>query len=277
MTNIDADLAFKKDIYAKYQDQIALSCKKFHWLIRRETVSQSDLQQAVWARLLLHVDFAYEPNRIRTYIKKCALHECVRVGARSQMIRIPYHKYYKVCQANMKSLPEKETKTILAVSTNRFVEKLEDDLEVPASSPENSDLCELKTVLREVLKQLSPREQLVISLRFGLDDLPTQRLESLGHMLNCTRENVRQIEERAIRRLRQKLIQAPDISADVRSRLLKVPRTFTASVRNSTTPRNAEREMSRPVKLNHARVNGTTLIRKVILHKKKMYNSLGGE
>ena len=60
----------------------------------------------------------------------------------------------------------------------------------------------LREQLGEVLKTLSPREQQVIRLRFGLDDGHVRTLEEVGQRFNVTRERIRQIEGKALRKLR---------------------------------------------------------------------------
>ena len=60
----------------------------------------------------------------------------------------------------------------------------------------------LKEEIRKVLGQLTLRERQVIELRFGLSDDHDHTLEEVGKKLKVTRERVRQIEERAIRKLR---------------------------------------------------------------------------
>lgn len=61
---------------------------------------------------------------------------------------------------------------------------------------------ELSTCLRSVLETLSERERQVVSLRYGLDGTPSQTLETIGQRLGVTRERVRQIEVKALRKLR---------------------------------------------------------------------------
>ena len=53
-----------------------------------------------------------------------------------------------------------------------------------------------------VLKSLTPREERVIALRFGLEDGRARTLEELGREFNVTRERIRQIEAKALRKLR---------------------------------------------------------------------------
>jgi RNA polymerase primary sigma factor len=60
----------------------------------------------------------------------------------------------------------------------------------------------LREEIRKVLGQLTVRERQVIELRFGLIDDHDHTLEEVGKKLKVTRERVRQIEERAIRKLR---------------------------------------------------------------------------
>ena len=60
----------------------------------------------------------------------------------------------------------------------------------------------LKDELNEVLKTLSDREARVLRLRFGLDDGRTRTLEEVGREFNVTRERIRQIEAKALRKLR---------------------------------------------------------------------------
>lgn len=54
----------------------------------------------------------------------------------------------------------------------------------------------------EVLKGLTPREEKVLRLRFGLDDGRTRTLEEVGREFNVTRERIRQIEAKALRKMR---------------------------------------------------------------------------
>ena len=69
----------------------------------------------------------------------------------------------------------------------------------------------LQEQLLKVLSTLSPREEKVIKLRFGLEDGCERTLEEVGNMFNVTRERIRQIENKAIRKLRHR----------TRARLLK--------------------------------------------------------
>ena len=60
----------------------------------------------------------------------------------------------------------------------------------------------LEEKIDEVLSELTPREQRILTLRFGLQDGRSRTLEEVGHEFNVTRERIRQIEAKAIRKLR---------------------------------------------------------------------------
>ncbi len=75
------------------------------------------------------------------------------------------------------------------------------DTDIPAPSDVASQTL-LKEELNEVLKTLSDREARVLKLRFGLDDGRTRTLEEVGREFQVTRERIRQIEAKALRKLR---------------------------------------------------------------------------
>ena len=75
----------------------------------------------------------------------------------------------------------------------------DDDAPVPA---EAASQTLLKEQLVEVLSTLTPREEKVLKLRFGLEDGRTRTLEEVGKEFNVTRERIRQIEAKALRKLR---------------------------------------------------------------------------
>jgi RNA polymerase primary sigma factor len=60
----------------------------------------------------------------------------------------------------------------------------------------------LREQLIDVLDSLTPREQKVLKLRFGLDDGRARTLEEVGKEFEVTRERIRQIEAKALRKLR---------------------------------------------------------------------------
>ena len=75
------------------------------------------------------------------------------------------------------------------------------DEDAPAPS-DVASLTMLKEQLNEVLATLTPREAKVLRLRFGLEDGRSRTLEEVGKEFNVTRERIRQIEAKALRKLR---------------------------------------------------------------------------
>ena len=75
----------------------------------------------------------------------------------------------------------------------------DDDAPAPA---EAASFALMKEQLLDVLDTLTPREEKVLRLRFGLDDGHQRTLEEVGREFNVTRERIRQIEAKALRKLR---------------------------------------------------------------------------
>jgi RNA polymerase primary sigma factor len=75
----------------------------------------------------------------------------------------------------------------------------DDDVPAPADA---AAFTLLKEQLMDVLDTLTPREEKVLRLRFGLDDGRARTLEEVGKEFNVTRERIRQIEAKALRKLR---------------------------------------------------------------------------
>ncbi|HHT62589.1 MAG: RNA polymerase sigma factor RpoD [Bacillota bacterium] len=76
-----------------------------------------------------------------------------------------------------------------------------EDEDAPAPA-EAASFMLLKEQLEEVLETLTPREKKVLQLRFGLEDGRSRTLEEVGQVFGVTRERIRQIEAKALRKLR---------------------------------------------------------------------------
>ncbi|MBE6159454.1 MAG: sigma-70 family RNA polymerase sigma factor [Lactobacillales bacterium] len=88
---------------------------------------------------------------------------------------------------------------------NAMEEKVEmDDIEIVSSEnlEENAMYELLRQDVKNVVNTLTTKEQTVINLRFGLEDGKTRTLEEIGKMLKVSRERIRQIEAKALRKLR---------------------------------------------------------------------------
>ena len=116
--------------------------------------------------------------------------------------------------ADVLDIPEQKVKEVLRVSQDPV------SLETPVGEEEDSHLSDfipddeasapadaasqtlLKEQLIEVLKTLTMREEKVLRLRFGLEDGRARTLEEVGREFDVTRERIRQIEAKALRKLR---------------------------------------------------------------------------
>ena len=83
----------------------------------------------------------------------------------------------------------------------------DDSTPVPA---EEAARVMLKKQIQQILEPLTEREQQVLRLRYGLDDNQPRTLEEVGKHLNVTRERIRQIEAKALRKLKRKNIRMRD-------------------------------------------------------------------
>ncbi|GAI46980.1 unnamed protein product, partial [marine sediment metagenome] len=61
----------------------------------------------------------------------------------------------------------------------------------------------LRSRLKEILVDLTPREQKILAMRFGLEDGITHTLEEVGQVFGVTRERIRQIEAKSLERIRE--------------------------------------------------------------------------
>lgn len=157
------------------------------------------------------------------------------IADQARTIRIPVHMVetiHKVSRVSRQLLQEKgheasaeEIAEVIGMSADKVREimKVAQDpvsLETPIGEEEDSHLGDfipdddspapadaasyalLREQLCEVLHTLTPREEHVLKLRFGLDDGRTRTLEEVGKEFNITRERIRQIEAKALRKLR---------------------------------------------------------------------------
>ncbi len=109
----------------------------------------------------------------------------------------------KAAQGVVSTSLEVSTKTPNDVGQGRVI-TLEDQLRCGEQGPdEHSQNSMLKENVKQLLYTLSPREQEVVRLRFGIENGQAHTLEEIGSLFQITRERVRQIESRALNKLRQ--------------------------------------------------------------------------
>lgn len=157
------------------------------------------------------------------------------IADQSRTIRIPVHmsevinKTYRVSRTLLQELGREPTEQELAEAMNLPVEKVREILKVsadpisldtPIGEEDDSHLGDfikddtivgpedaaaysvLQDQISKLLDTLTEREQRVLILRFGLKDGRTRTLEEVGKEFNVTRERIRQIEAKALRKLR---------------------------------------------------------------------------
>ena len=157
------------------------------------------------------------------------------IADQARTIRIPVHmvetinKVIRVSRQLLQELGHDPTPEEIAEEMTMPVERVREilkiaqepvSLETPIGEEEDSHLGDfipdedasepaeaasftlLKEQLVEVLSTLTPREEKVLKLRFGIEDGRTRTLEEVGKEFNVTRERIRQIEAKALRKLR---------------------------------------------------------------------------
>ena len=157
------------------------------------------------------------------------------IADQARTIRIPVHmvetinKLIRVSRQLLQELGREPTPEEIAEEMNMPVDRVREilkisqepvSLETPIGEEEDSHLGDfiqddnvpvpadaaaftlLKEQLVDVLSTLTEREQKVLRLRFGLDDGRARTLEEVGKVFNVTRERIRQIEAKALRKLR---------------------------------------------------------------------------
>ncbi len=157
------------------------------------------------------------------------------IADQARTIRIPVHmvetinKLIRVTRQLVQELGREPTPEEIAAHMDIPVERVREiqkiaqepvSLETPIGEEEDSHLGDfiedqdapapaeaasftlLKEQLEEVLESLTPREEKVLRLRFGLDDGRARTLEEVGQVFGVTRERIRQIEAKALRKLR---------------------------------------------------------------------------
>ena len=157
------------------------------------------------------------------------------IADQARTLRIPVHmvetinKVIRVSRQLLQELGHDPTPEEISEEMNMPVDKVREilkiaqepvSLETPIGEEEDSHLGDfipdedasepseaasftlLKEQLVEVLSTLTPREEKVLKLRFGIEDGRTRTLEEVGKEFNVTRERIRQIEAKALRKLR---------------------------------------------------------------------------
>ena len=170
-----------------------------HWWIR-QAVTRSISDQSRTIRLPVHLFEII--SRISKMEQKFALHNgrnptTEEIAAEMDMSAEKITQIKKAAQA-----PVSLAQTMGGDNKGRTVE--DTLVDVTAEGPEKvSGKSLLKEDLENVLNTLNPRERDVLRLRYGLDDGRVKTLEEIGTVFSVTRERIRQIEAKALRKLKQ--------------------------------------------------------------------------
>lgn len=116
-------------------------------------------------------------------------------------VDIPVKKYMKLARVVQRAV---SLETPINESEDSFLGDFIEDVTVE-SPVETASLNSLELEIEQALETLTEREEAVLRLRYGLDDGQPRKLEEVGNRFGITRERVRQIETKAIRKLRHPL------------------------------------------------------------------------
>ncbi len=119
----------------------------------------------------------------------------------SRRVDIPVKKYMKLARVVQRAV---SLETPINDSEDSFLGDFIEDQSVD-SPVDNASHNSLESEIQQALETLSEREEAVLRLRYGLDDGQPRKLEEVGNRFGITRERVRQIETKAIRKLRHPL------------------------------------------------------------------------
>lgn len=169
------------------------------WWIR-QAITRALADQARTIRIPVHM---VETMSKYTQAKRRLLQDLGREPLPEEIaaeMGLPVEKIHHIQQISQEAI-SLETPVGEDEEDSILVEFIEDEKEISPSLAAGRMI--LRGRLKEVLVDLTPREQKILSMRFGLEDGITHTLEEVGKEFSVTRERIRQIEAKALERIRE--------------------------------------------------------------------------
>lgn len=188
-----------------------LSTYVFYWIL--EVIDRSIYNKGSFIRFPMHMiekmnKISKLENENSEEFKYSEKDICDKVGiTKNEYYTIKYYySYYRnitslnkyINDANLES----DSQLIDFVSENNNIYDIEQKKSDFSSVEEDVEKTALRTEIMYLLRTLTPREEKILRLRYGLDDDQPKTLEEIGKIFNLTRERIRQIESKALRKLK---------------------------------------------------------------------------
>jgi len=167
------------------------------WWIR-QAITRAIADQARTIRIPVHmVETINKVNKLRReYYQKYG--EEPSIEELAKMIGKPPEKVKEILEASKETI---SLESPIGEDEDSSIEDFVADESIPSPKKEAMRML-MREELEKVLKTLSPREAMVLRMRYGLLDGKPKTLEEVGQYFNVTRERIRQIEVKALRKLR---------------------------------------------------------------------------
>ena len=167
------------------------------WWIR-QSITRAIADQGKTIRIPVHMNEAI--NKVKREIRNLEQETGKTPSAKelAKKLKMPIYKIEEVLEVIQE--PVSLETPVGNEEDGELIDMIKDDTFIsPYKATEN---IFLKEKIEEAFQKLTPREREVLKYRFGLNDGPQKTLEDVGKIFNVTRERIRQIEVKAIRKLR---------------------------------------------------------------------------
>ena len=167
------------------------------WWIR-QSITRAIADQGKTIRIPVHMNEAI--NKVKREIRNLEQETGKTPNAKelAKKLKMPIYKIEEVLEVIQE--PVSLETPVGNEEDGELIDMIKDDTFIsPYKATEN---IFLKEKIEEAFQKLTPREREVLKYRFGLNDGPQKTLEDVGKIFNVTRERIRQIEVKAIRKLR---------------------------------------------------------------------------